>query len=65
MGIKTQDDKHSEDEEEVNFKEEILSLIVELRKTKKQNRLLREDLLEIKEATISREREVSKTIKES
>jgi hypothetical protein len=65
MGIKTQDDKHSEDEEEVNFKEEILSVIAELRKTKKQNRVLREELLEIKEATKSREREVSKTIKES
>jgi hypothetical protein len=65
MGIKTQDDKHSEDEEEVNFEEEILSVIEELRKTKKQNRVLREELLEIKEATKSREREVSKTIKES
>jgi DNA repair exonuclease SbcCD ATPase subunit len=65
MGIKTQDDKHSKDEEEVNFEEEILSIIEELRKTKKQNRVLREEILEIKEATKSREREVSKTIKES
>jgi hypothetical protein len=65
MGIKTQNDIHSEDEEEVNFEEEILSVIEELRKTKKQNRVLREELLEIKEATKSREREVSKTIKES
>jgi hypothetical protein len=65
MGIKNQYDKHSEDEEEVNFEEEILSIIEELRKTKKQNRVLREELLEIKEATKSRERDVSKTIKES
>jgi hypothetical protein len=50
---------------EVNFEEEILSVIEELRKTKKQNRVLREELLDIKEATKSREREVSKTIKES
>ena len=49
----------------MNFEEEILSVIEELRKTKKQNRVLREELLEIKEATKSREREVSKTIKES
>jgi hypothetical protein len=49
----------------VNFEEEIVSVIEELRKTKKQNRLLREEILEIKEATKSREREVSKTIKES
>jgi hypothetical protein len=65
MGIKIQDDSHSEDEEEVNLEEEILSVIEELRKTKKQNRVLREELIEIKEATKSREREVSKTIKES
>jgi hypothetical protein len=54
MGIKNQDDKHLEDEEEVNFEEEILSVIEELRKTKKQNMVLREELLEIKEATKSR-----------
>jgi hypothetical protein len=65
MGIKTQYDKHSEDEEKVKFEEEILIIIEELRKTKKQNRVLREELLEIKEATKSREREFSKTIKES
>jgi hypothetical protein len=39
-------------------------VIEELRKTKKKNMVLREELLEIKEATKSREREVSKTIKE-
>ena len=65
MGIKNQYDNHLEDEEDVNFEEEIISVIEELRKTKKQNKVLREDLLEIKEATKSREREVSKTIKES
>jgi hypothetical protein len=65
MGIKTQVDKNLEDEEEVNFEEEILSVIEEVGKTKKQNRVLRGELLEIKEATKSREREVSKTIKES
>jgi hypothetical protein len=56
MGIKTQDDSHSEDEEEVNVEEEILSVIEELSKTKKQNRVLREELLGIKEAIKSRER---------
>jgi hypothetical protein len=64
MGIKTQNDTHSEDEDEVNFEEEILIVIEELRKTKKQNMVLSEELLEIKETTKSREREVSKTIKE-
>ena len=48
MGIKTPDDTHLEYEEEVNFKEQILSIIEELRKTKKQNKVLREELLEIK-----------------
>jgi hypothetical protein len=64
MGMKNQDDKNLEDEEEGNFEEEILSVIEELGKTKKQNKVLRRELLEIKEATKSREREVSKTIKE-
>jgi hypothetical protein len=50
MGMKTQDDKHSENEEG-NFEEEILSVIEELGKTKKQNKVLRRELLEIKEAT--------------
>jgi hypothetical protein len=36
MGIKTQDYKHLEDEEEVNLEEEILSVIEEIRKTKKK-----------------------------
>jgi hypothetical protein len=48
MGIKTQDHSHSEDEEEVKLEGEILSVIEELSKTKKQNRVLREELLEIK-----------------
>jgi hypothetical protein len=48
MGIKTPDDTHLEYEEEVNFEEQILSIIEELRKTKKQNKVLREELLEIK-----------------
>jgi hypothetical protein len=65
MGIKTQDDKHSKDEKEGKFEEEILSVIEELGKTKKQNKVLRRELLEIKKATKSREREVSKTLKES
>ena len=49
----------------MNFEEEILHVIEELGKTKKQNRVLRRELLDIKEATKSRERGVSKTIKES
>ena len=64
MGMKNQDDKHLEDEEEGDFEEEILSVIKELGKTKKQNMVLRRELLEIKQATKSREREVSKTIKD-
>jgi hypothetical protein len=39
-------------------------VIEELSKTQKKNRVLREELLEIKEATKSKEREVSKTMKE-
>jgi hypothetical protein len=35
MGIKTQHDSHSGDEEEGNFEEEILSVIEELGKNKK------------------------------
>jgi hypothetical protein len=65
MGIKNQYDSHLGDEEEGNFEEEILSVIEELGKTKKQNRVLRGELLDIREATKSREREVSKTLKES
>jgi hypothetical protein len=45
--------------------EEFIRLIEELRKSKKKNKLLREQLLEIEEATKSREKEVSKTISES
>jgi hypothetical protein len=64
MGIKTQDDSHLGDEEG-NFEEEILSVIEELGKTRNQNRVLRGEILDIREATKSREREVSKTLKES
>jgi hypothetical protein len=48
----------------VNFEEEFLRVIEKLRKTKKKCKLLREELLEIEETTISREKEVSKTISE-
>jgi hypothetical protein len=65
MGMKMQDDKHSKNEEEGNFEEEILNVIEELGQTKKQNKVLRRELLEINGATKSREREVSKTLKES
>jgi hypothetical protein len=65
MGMKTQNDKHSEEEKQGNFEEQILSVIEELGKIKKQNRVLRRELLEINEAIKSREREVSKTLKES
>jgi hypothetical protein len=64
MGIKTQDDNHLEDEEEVKFKEAFLHVIENLRKTKTKNKLVREELLEIEEATKSREKEVSRTISE-
>jgi hypothetical protein len=65
MGIKTQYDNHLEDEEEVNLEEEFIRAIEELRKSKNQNKLPREQLLEIEEAIKSREKEVSKTISES
>jgi hypothetical protein len=64
MGIKNQYDNHLEYEEEVNFEEEFLHVIEELRKSKKKNMLLREELVEIEETTKSREKEVSKTISE-
>jgi hypothetical protein len=35
MGIQTQDNNHLKDEEEVNFEEEFLHVIEELRKNKK------------------------------
>jgi hypothetical protein len=56
MGMKTQDDNHSEYEEEVSLEEEFIRAIEELRKSKKKNKLLREQLLEIEEATKSREK---------
>lgn len=63
-GMKNQDDNHSEDEEEVNLKEEFICAIEELIKSKKQNKLLREQLLEFEETIKSREKEVSKIISE-
>jgi hypothetical protein len=38
MGMKTQDDKHLENEEEVKLEEEFIHAIEELRKYKKQNK---------------------------
>jgi TATA-binding protein-associated factor Taf7 len=64
VGMKTQDDNHSEDEEEVNLEEEFICAIEELIKSKKQNKLLREQLLEFEETIKSREKEVSKIISE-
>jgi hypothetical protein len=64
MGMKNQYGNNSEDEEEVNLDEEFICAIEELRKSKKKKRLLREQLLDIEEATKSREKEVSKTISE-
>jgi hypothetical protein len=65
MGIKTQVDNHLEDEEKVNLEEEFIHAIEELRKSKKQNKLLREQLLEFEETIKSREKEVSKIISDS
>ena len=65
MGMKTQDDNHSEYEEEVNLEEEVIHVIEELRKSKKKNKLLREQLLKFEEVIKSREKEVSKTISDS
>ena len=65
MGMKTQDGNHSEDEEEVNLEEEFIRAIEELRKSKKKNKLLREQLLKFEQVIKSREKEVSKTISDS
>jgi hypothetical protein len=65
MGMKTQDDNHSEDEEEVNLGEEFICAIEELRKSKKQNIILSEQLLEFEETIKSREKEVSKIVSDS
>ena len=54
MGMKTQDDNNSEYEEEVNLEEEFICAIEELRKSKKQKTLLREQLLEFEETIKSR-----------
>jgi hypothetical protein len=49
----------------VNLEEEFIRAIEELRKSKKQNKLLREQLLEFEETIKSREKEVSKIISDS
>ena len=46
----------------MNLKEEFICVIEELRKSKKQNKLIREQLLEFEESIKSREKEVSKII---
>jgi hypothetical protein len=69
MGMKNNDvdnnEANYEDEGEVNLEEEFISALEELRKYKKKNKSLREQLSEYEEAQKSREREVSKTIKET
>jgi hypothetical protein len=74
MGIETQDniskntfeiEENFEVEGEVDLEEELISALDELRKYKKKNKLLRGQLLEFEEAQQLREKEVSKTIKES
>jgi hypothetical protein len=69
MGMKNNDvdnnEANYEDEGEVNLEEELISALEELRKYKKKNKSLREQLSEYEEAQKSREREVSKTIKET
>ena len=63
--MKTQYDNHLEYEEEVNLEEEFIHAIKELRKSEKQNKLLRKQLLEFEETIKSREKEVSKIISDS
>jgi chromosome segregation ATPase len=74
MGIETQtnttednigNEGNSEVEGEVDLEEELISALEELRKYKRKNKSLREQLLEYEEEQKSREKEVSKTIKES
>ena len=70
MGIKTQNnivddnEEKSEVEGEVDLEGEITSALEELRKYKKKNKSLREQLLEHEEKQKSREKEVLITIKE-
>jgi hypothetical protein len=65
MGMKTQDDNHFEYEEKVNLDKEFIHAIEELIKSKKQNKLPREQILKFDEVIKSREKEVSKTISDS
>jgi hypothetical protein len=75
MGIETQnnhtkntfdiEEENSEVEGEVDLEAELISALDELRKYKKKNKLLRGQLLEFEQAQQTREKEVSKTIKES
>jgi hypothetical protein len=71
MGIKTQNnvvddnEEKSEVEGEVDLEGEITSALEELRKYKKKNKSLREQLLEYEEKQKSREKEVSIIIKDS
>jgi hypothetical protein len=75
MGIETQnnhtknnfeiEEENSEVEGEVDLEVELISALDELRKYKRKNKSLREQLSEYEEAHKSREREVSKTIKET
>jgi gamma-glutamylcyclotransferase (GGCT)/AIG2-like uncharacterized protein YtfP len=67
MGIENQneDEGNSEVEGEVYLEEELISSLEELRKYKKKNKSLREQLLEYEEVQKSRENEVSKTLKKT
>jgi len=65
MRIQTQDDNHLEYEKKVNLEEEFFRAIEELIKYKRQNELLREQILKFEEVIKSREKEVSKTISDS
>jgi hypothetical protein len=70
MGIETQNNVFDDNEEksevegEVNLEEELISSLEELRKYKKKNKSLKEQLVEYEEKQKSREKEVSKNIKE-
>jgi hypothetical protein len=71
MGIETQNKAIDDNEEnfevegEVDLEGELISALEELRKYKKRNKSLREQLLEYEGKQKSKEREVSITIKES
>jgi hypothetical protein len=60
--METQDDNHSKYEEEVSLEEEFICAIEELIKSKKKNKLLREQLLKFEEVIKSTKNKVSKTI---